>query len=390
MEVYLDRPGCVADLCSSPTRAVIRTAFALLTALSFFSVSLVAQQTSSPLTSEPSVAPAVDGVMYAFQTHRLVGICDWHGLAQQEDFYIHLIRDPRFAKDVGNVVVEFGGASQQETVDRYTDGQEIPYEQLRRVWNETVGWIPTVTRLGYLNFFAQVRAVNQNLKPADRIHVWLGNPPIDWSTIQTRDEAIQVLHQTDSYPANLIKTQILEKDKKAIVIYGSAHFYEASTIKRMVEASFPKAFFMVTPYVGFIEKTCSDSFEEANRRWPKNTLVSPVRGTELQSQLQAPSCHFFPGFTFAASVSQSERTKALADMEDETSGVDGDALLYLGQAATLTESPTVPDLYLDELFRDEISRRRILMSGKPLTLSTPLMSPAYIHPYGRTGPDTQK
>jgi hypothetical protein len=390
MEVSLDRRGSVAGLCSPRSRVVVRIAFALLTALGSFSASLMAQQASSPLVPEPSVAPAIDGVMSAFQTHRLVGICDWHGLAQQEDFYIDLIRDPRFAKEVGNVVVEFGGAAQQETIDQYTDGKEIPYERLRRVWNETVGWIPTVTRLGYLNFFAQIRAVNQNLKPADRIHVWLGNPPIDWSTIKNRDEALQIVHQTDRYPANLIKTQILEKGKKALVIYGSAHLYEEGTIKSMVEASYPKAFFMVTPYVGFIEKTCSDSFEETHRQWPRQTLLTPVRGTELQGQLQAAGCHFFPGFTFTASVSQSERTKALADMENETSGVDGDALLYLGQAATLTESQTIPDLYLDERFRNEINRRRILMSGKPLTLSTPLMSPAYIHPYGKTVPDTQK
>jgi len=77
-------------------------------------------------------------------------------------------------------------------------------------------------------------------------------------------------------------------------------------------------------------------------------------------------------------------------MENEASGVDGDALLYLGQAATLTESPTIPDLYLDERFRNEINQRRILMSGKPLAPSTPLMSPAYIHPYGRTIQGTQK
>jgi hypothetical protein len=363
--------------------AFARCAFVLLAVLGgFSSASLKAQQTGFSSKPVMSAEPAVDGVMSAFQTHPLVGMCDWHGLAQEEDFYVDLIRDPRFAKEVGNVVVEFGGAAQQETIDRYIDGQDVPYEQLRRIWNETVGWIPTVTRLGYLNFFAQVRAVNQNLKPADRIHVWLGNPPIDWSKINTREEAIQVLHETDRYPTNLIKSKILAKGKKALVIYGSAHFFEEGTIKSLVEASYPNAFFMVTPYVGFIEKTCSDSFEEAHRQWPTQTLLSPVRGTILQSQLQAPGCHFFPGFTFAANVTQAERIKALAGMENEASGVDGDALLYLGRAATLTESPSIPDIYLDEKFRSEINRRRILMSGRPLTLSIPQTSPTYIHPYG--------
>jgi hypothetical protein len=341
--------------------------------------------------SEPSIVPPVEGVISAFETHPLVGICDWHGLAQEEDFYTELIRDPRFAKKVGNVVVEFGGAAQQEIIDRYTNGEEIPYEQLRKVWNETIGWIPTVTRLGYLNFFAQVRDVNQNLKPADRIHIWLGDPPIDWSRIKTRDEAFQILHERDRYPANLIKSQILAKGKKALVIYGSAHFFEERTMKGLVEETYPKAFFMITPYIGFIEKTCSDTFE-ANHKWPMQALVSPVRGTMLQNELQKTGCHFFPtgSFTFAPGVPASERTKAVSAFENESSGVNGDALLYLGPAATLTESPTTPDMYLDESFRSEINRRRVMMSGKPLTPSIPLVSPVHLHLYGRTDQDIQK
>ena len=332
--------------------------------------------------SEPEVQPAVDGVFAAFQTHALVGICDWHGLAQQEDFYSSLVRDPRFARAVGNVVVEFGGAAQQATIDRYINGEEVPYEQLRRVWNETIGWIPTVTRVGYINFFAQVRATNLTLKTEERIHVWLGNPPIEWSKIATRAEAFEVLHQTDRYPANLIKSQILDKGRKALVIYGSAHFFEAGTIKSIVEASYPNSFFMISPYIGFLEKACSDSFEATHRPWVKDSLIFPVRGTALQQHLQTSGCHFSPGFTFDASVPAAERAKALADMENEVSGIDGDALLYLGRAETLTEAPMIPDLYMDEHFRNEISRRRVLMSGKPITSPVPTTSPNYVHTYG--------
>jgi hypothetical protein len=80
----------------------------------------------------------------------------------------------------------------------------------------------------------------------------------------------------------------------------------------------------------------------------------------------------------------------LAGMENEASGVDGNALLYLGPAATLTESPSIPDIYLDESFRSDINRRRMLMSGRPLRLSIPMMSPTYIHPYGGLVQSPQK
>lgn len=75
-------------------------------------------------------------------------------MAQEEDLYAALVRSPRFASEVGNVVVEFGDAAQQQTLDRYLSGEDVPFGELRKVWADTVGWLPTVTSLGYINFFA--------------------------------------------------------------------------------------------------------------------------------------------------------------------------------------------------------------------------------------------
>jgi hypothetical protein len=150
------------------------------------SASTAAQNPSSPSSPPLIVCSAVDGIFAAFESHPLVGLADYHGLAQEEDFFTVLIRDKRFANDVGNVVVEFGDAAQQGTLDRYLAGEDIPYDQLRKVWSDTVGWVPTVTSMGYINFYAQVRTVNLGLPPQQRIHVWLGDPPIDWSKIKTK------------------------------------------------------------------------------------------------------------------------------------------------------------------------------------------------------------
>src|ERR1700744_2222261 len=154
---------------------------------------LVSQEQKSQNRPTPTVSSATDGVDAAFQ-HRPIGaICATHGLAQAEDFYVALVRDKRFAEEVGNVVVEFGDAAQQATLDRYLAGNEIPYDELRRVWSDTVGWIPTVNALGYIDFFAQVRRVNQSLSPDKRIKVWLGDPPIDWSSIKTKEDFLPKL-----------------------------------------------------------------------------------------------------------------------------------------------------------------------------------------------------
>jgi hypothetical protein len=116
-------------------------------------------------------------------------------------------------------VVEFGDAAEQETIDRYVTGEDIPYEQLRKVWADTVGWVPTVTSLGYMNFYAEVRAVNLTLPPTERIHVWLGDPSVDWSKVKTRADLSQ-LADRNQYPADLIKTTILHRKERRWLYTG--------------------------------------------------------------------------------------------------------------------------------------------------------------------------
>jgi hypothetical protein len=169
-----------------------RSLFFLIVSFSFATPELVSRQAKPPVRPAPTVTLGIDGILAAFQTHALVGLGDYHGMAQEEDFYAALIRDPRFAKDVGNILVEFGDASQQETIDRYVAGEDIPYTQLRKVWTDTVGWIPTVTALGFINFYAEVRAANLTLPSSQRIHVWLGDPPVDWSKIRTKADLSQI------------------------------------------------------------------------------------------------------------------------------------------------------------------------------------------------------
>jgi len=38
------------------------------------------------------------------------------------------------------VVLETGDAGPQDTVDRYINGENVPYSILRKVWVDTVGW----------------------------------------------------------------------------------------------------------------------------------------------------------------------------------------------------------------------------------------------------------
>lgn len=345
---------------------------------------------------EPMIQSAIDGIFEAFKTHPLVGISDAHGMAQLMEFYNALIRDPRFAQNVGNVVVEFGGAARQDVIDRYVNGEFVPYKELRQVWTDVVGWIPTVSHLGYVHFFAQVRQTNKELPNEKRIRVWLGEPPIIWAKVKTREDYYKFMYR-DEHAAKVIIKNILKQNKKALVIYGGFHFESiteeerrlreewskadpknagpVSSLGDRIRAKYPDAFFIVETYYGwFGDKSCTNRFEEAigMESWQMPVLVTQASGTALESEaLKCPppipqpipiqgSGQYPPTMPKALQDIERDRLEAYAKNRLFFSG-SNDAVLFLGPAESLTLSPRIPDLYLDEEYRKEIDRHIKIM-----------------------------
>jgi len=333
--------------------------------LAFFAAGAVAQPA-------PAVQPAIDGILAAFADHPLVAISDFHNMAQEEDFYAALVRDPRFAATVEDIVVEFASAHNQGIADRFVNGQEVSATDLRRLLSETVGFIPAGVRLGYINFFAAVRAANAGLPPSRRIRVWLGDPPIDWSKVRTHADWMPLVRQRDVHATVLIEREILARHRKALVIYGGLHFYP-SEAKGPSENLGPalahkQPLFIVTPYAGFNEDSCSKDFELAAREWPVPAIVTPFRGTSAADVAQRPDCHAAPPGNPPLD-------------NDRFSGLAGDALLYLGPATALKISPVMPDIYLDAGYRAEMSRHYEVIMGKPLTKPTVADNPTALKPF---------
>jgi hypothetical protein len=353
-------------------------------AILFLFASGLRDSAGAQVVRAPSVVAAIDGILSAFQNHPLVGIEDDHNSAQEEDFYAALVRDPRFATEVGNVVVEFGDAAQQDTLDRYLNGKEVPYTDLRKVWTDVVGWVPTVTGLGYANFFAQVREVNLDLPPERRIRVWLGEPPIAWPNIKTKADFQPILAQRDTHAADVIEKRILAVNKKAVVIYGGFHFHNNVGLRKLVEKEHPAAFFIVGIYSGYATKSCTADFEQSISDWPAPALATPIRGTSLESKLYRADCDVMPraSLPYRPSMSEVEKAQFAETLERMLSGVEGDALLFLGKAETLTRTPMEPSIYLDLDFRRELERRQKIAFGESLTNATVKenpVSPNYVH-----------
>jgi hypothetical protein len=337
---------------------------------------LLLGQAPGATAAEAVVRPAVDAIFAAFRQHPIVGLGDAHGLAEEGEFYGRLIRDPRFAAEVGNVVVETAGAAHQATLDRYLNGEDVPRAELRRVWTDVVGAVPTVTSEMYPQFLAEVRAVNLKLPPSRRIRVWAGEPPIDWTTIRSREGLEPFMLLRDEHPAATIQREILGRGKKALVIYGGLHFFPLPappglppnpSLRELIERRRPGAVFVIQPYFGFWQPECTAAFE-AETRWPPGSLVTPLRGTPVADLLLRPGCTMTPpprALPGAPAIPPDVQAGFLRIQ----SGAEADALLYLGPAASLTRSPDIPDLLADTAYAAEITRRLPIIGAPPDALT---------------------
>jgi len=168
---------------------------------------------------------AIGGIIDAFRTHRLVGLSEGpHGNIEGHRFRLSLIRDPRFAATVNDIVVEFGTARYQDLMDRFVRGDVVDDDALRHVWEDTTNVNPGWERPIYKEFFQAVRAVNGTLPPGRRLRVLLGDPPIDWETIHTRDELRAATRARGNYKEDVIRREVLAKDRRALLIFGDGHF----------------------------------------------------------------------------------------------------------------------------------------------------------------------
>ena len=328
----------------------------------FFALLLVFCTPTFAENQAPKVYSAADGIFTAFQTHSLVGLGELHGLAQELDLYVALLRDPRFASQVGNIVVEVGDSAQQAVIDRYVNGEDVPYTELRKVWSDTVGWYPTVTFAGSINIYSTIRDVNAKLPPEKRIKVWLGEPPIDWTKIKTKEDFTPLEGQRDTFPVELVGREILARNKKALMIYGTGHFGiypDFPNLRAKLDTAHPGALFVISPYTGYAQADCAERFEPHTKGWTAPSLITPIKGSTLEDDIWRKGCNAFT------------KPPQLKDEAFEASGknnlgLTSDAILYLGPRKSLVYGPRALDIILDQDYRAEMNRRMILRTGQPL------------------------
>ena len=170
----------------------------------------------------PVVRDAVPAVLDLFAQYPIVAMSEGpHNNQKGHDFRLALVRDPRFGSLVNDVVVEFGSARYQSVMDRFTAGADVPYPELRQVWENTTIpgdiWDAPI----YYEFFAAIRDVNR--ATGSHVRVVLGDPPVDWASITSAAQIDANYEQRDRYPATVIQQEVLRKNRRALIVYGEGH-----------------------------------------------------------------------------------------------------------------------------------------------------------------------
>jgi hypothetical protein len=323
-----------------------------------------AQQSAQPRPAVP-IDP-VPAIIDAFQTHSVVAITDAHGVEQAQAFLISLVRDRRFTDTVNDIVVEFGSARYQNVMDRFVSGEDVPYETLRKVWQDTTQ--ATAGNEAPINeeFFRAVRAANALLPPARRLRVLLGDPPIEWERVRTKEDHRTWIEMREWYPAAVLQLEVLAKGRRALLVYGNGHLqrrnvmsnYEMTdrrthSIVSVLEHATGTRVFVIWR-IGGGEKIQPDIAS-----WPAPRLAM-VRGTVLGA---ADFAEYSPGSRFAirngevVPLPQSEWRVVRAEEQI-------DAVLYLGPQSSFTESKLSRARCADQAYID-MRLKRIALAGLP-------------------------
>jgi len=263
----------------------------------------------------------IGAIADAFKSHSIValGNVEFRGDEQSHAFQVALIRDPRLAAVVNDIVVEFGNARHQELMDRYIAGEDVPRETLKHVWQDTSQFEFEWDLPIYEDLFRVVRDVNAKLPATRRMRVLLGDPPVDWTHIQTIDDLIREMGDRDAHAVEVIRREVLTKKRRALVIYGGQHLLRKNPngiVARLGDASV----FVVVP------ETRRDlvAMQVDVASWAVPSLAM-VKGTALGAALK---------------------------VEDQA-----DALLYLGPPAGMTMTKMAPALCDDPGYMEMRLRR---------------------------------
>lgn len=339
---------------------------AIMTLLAASSITIAAPRQQAPASAPVPAEPvdAITAIVDAFRSHSVVALGEGpHGNEQGHAFRLSLIRDPRFAATVDDILVEFGSGRYQHVMDRFVGGEAVPADELRKVWQDTTVAGPVWDRPIYEEFYRAVRAVNASLPPGRRLRVLLGDAPIEWERVKRREDLRKWGMAKDAFAGALVKNEVLARNRRVLIIYGDGHLqgrgFPPASLTNVIER--PPA----AAKVFAISSSFADlaGMQPDAASWPAPSIAR-VRGTIIGAR---PYGLFYP----PPPARGWERVR----LEDQF-----DAVLHLGTGRPTTR-PLPPSLCADAAY---MKMRLGRMALDDVRISKPSMDALEMYCAGQT------
>jgi hypothetical protein len=318
----------------------------------------------------PDPVEPLSAVLEAARTHSVIALSagSSHEDARGVDFIVSLVRDPRLAPVFNDILVEGANARFQDVMDRYVNGATVSDAEMRLIWDETTQQqIPGPIWTGEVPpIYRAVREINARLPPERRVRILLGDPPIDWATVKTPADFQQWLGQRDTFPAQVVRRDVLARGRSALVLFGTGHLQrrnqasnyqmvapEAQTLVSLLERDGARV---------FVVRTAGDSQTPAQgfgiESWPIPSLAL-LEGTTLGTN-DEPSSRMPRGMLRDGRLVPVPREEYVALPLQEQM----DAILYLGPGSQARTAPTPQTICSDKTYI-QMRLQRMKVGGLP-------------------------
>jgi hypothetical protein len=321
---------------------------------------------------QPQPRDATTAVLRAFDNHNIVMFGEQHACKQEYEWLQDLVSTPEFADRVDDIIVELGNSLYQKSVDRYIAGEDIPFAQVQLAWRNMIGLVGPPSPV-LESFYQTVRETNLKRRGKHQLRIVLGDPYGDWDAIKTPEDWGPFVGHRDSWYAQVVKKEVLDKKRRALLIMGANHFLRKVDwgpggpipVEQQLRAAGARTYFIVfgTNAIGDY-----DDLDTRFDAWPLPAIVD-LRGNWVGDLPAEPVLAGGTGFPPLAG-------KKLRDVAD--------ALLYVAPRDALTMLLMPWSELEGTAYGEELDRRTMIQLGRALHYTVP-EAPLFRRPRGSSG-----
>jgi len=308
----------------------------------------------------------VKAIVDQFDKSDLVGLGELHGSQADQDLRLQVIHNRAFARKVRIIAVEGLNAFYQKDLDRYIQGEDVPMEQVQKVWRDSTGiFIGSVIRTVYQQFLNEVRSVNRGLPDRMKLRVIAADPPLDWAKVQSTADFRAVLSKRVEFAVDVIERESVQKGRKALLIFAGSWFTRnmqhrtanglvpwTETIGAGLDRDYPGRLCVIAP-VRSGEYPDSARLESLIGA-PASPVLLRLRGTAFGA---LDANEFLPASAGALLAPPASPEPPVRTYRDGTTLSDAaDAVIYRGKAADAVVRPD-PSYAADTAYAAELKRR---------------------------------